>query len=206
MRVFDGIALGKLVALHQDALVFIEQHGLGGSRAAVDAHEAFHHLPRLELRGDEFLRLVALFEVQKLLLGLAQPAAALFLLLFQAADVHVPFQIFHAAIEAHRFVFVLAELHRAQRREILRVLRNQDQRSGIDAFRQGELALFPDLGNVRLPALFHAADVRVRPAQQQHLRPQRIAAREHGQVLLHDGFEERSHQLVGRARRSSASR
>ena len=46
MRVFDGVALGKLVALHQDVLVFIEQHGLGRSRAAVDAHEAFHHLAR----------------------------------------------------------------------------------------------------------------------------------------------------------------
>ena len=60
MRVFDGIALGELVALHQDVLVLIEQHGLGGSGAAVDAHEAFDHLAGLELRGDELLGLVAL--------------------------------------------------------------------------------------------------------------------------------------------------
>ena len=27
--VFDGIALGELITLHQDALVFIQEHGFG---------------------------------------------------------------------------------------------------------------------------------------------------------------------------------
>ncbi len=63
MRVFDGIALGELVALHQDVLVLIEQDGLGGGGAAVDAHEAFDDLAGLECRGNEFLGLVALLEL-----------------------------------------------------------------------------------------------------------------------------------------------
>ena len=49
-----------------------------------------------------------------------------------------------------------------------------------------------------LPRLAHAADERVRPAKQQDVRPQRVTAREHGQVLQDDRVEQRRHELVGR--------
>ncbi len=69
--------------------------------------------------------------------------------------------------------------------------------AGIHAFGQRELALFPNLGDADLPAILHALDVGVGSAEQQHLRAQRVAARQHRQILLHDGFKQRSHQFVG---------
>ena len=53
------------------------------------------------------------------------------------------------------------------------------------------------LGDVRLPRLAHASDKSVRPAEQQDVRAQRMAAREHAQVLQHDRVKKRRHQLVG---------
>ena len=69
--VFDRIALGELIALHQDALVFIKQYGFRRSGAAVDPHEALDHLPGLELRRHKFLGLISFFERLKLCLVLA---------------------------------------------------------------------------------------------------------------------------------------
>ena len=92
----------------------------------------------------------------------------------------------------------LAEFHRADGGEVLRVVGRADQVFRRHAFRQRRVALFPDLGNVALPAIAHALDVAVRTAQQQHHRLQRVAARQHRKVLHHDGFEQRGHQLVGR--------
>ena len=60
------------------------------------------------------------------------------------------------------------------------------------------LALFPGPGNVLLPRFLHAADKAVRTAEQQHMRTQRVAARQHGQVLQNDGVKQRSHQLIRR--------
>ena len=56
-RVFDRVALRKLVGLGQNAALVIlrDQHGLGGSGSAVDAHEPFHHFARLEGGGVELL-------------------------------------------------------------------------------------------------------------------------------------------------------
>ena len=53
-------------------------------------------------------------------------------------------------------------------------------------------------GMLALPAIAHALDVAIGSAQQQHHRQQRIAARQHREVLHHDGFEQRRHQLVRR--------
>ncbi len=37
------------------------------------------------------------------------------------------------------------------------------------------------------------------PPEQQHVRPQGVAASEHAQVLQHDRFKQRRHQLIGRS-------
>ena len=82
--------------------------------------------------------------------------------------------------------------------EILRVVGRLDEVFGRNAFGQRGVALFPDLGDVALPAIAHALDVAVGAAQQQHHGLQRVAARQHGEILHDDGFEQRGHQLIGR--------
>ena len=133
----------------------------------------------------------------RVVLGESDTAAAL-LLLFLAAHGDVPFQLGEAAVHADVVVFRLAEFHAADGGEILRVVGSLDQVLGRNAFGQRSAALFPDLGNVGLPAIAHALDVAVGAAQQQDHGQQGIAARQHAEVLHHDGLEQRRHQFVGR--------
>src|SRR5437016_3201352 len=63
---------------------------------------------------------------------------------------------------------------------------------------QLDVAVLPDQANVVPPAFEHAGDVGVRAAQEQHLGPQRVAARQHRQVLLDDRLEQACHELVRR--------
>ena len=88
--------------------------------------------------------------------------------------------------------------HAAQRCKILCIVRYADEFLRINAFGQWVIPLLPNLGNIVLPAITHTLDVGIRSAEQQDHRTQRVAAGEHCQVLLDDGFEKRRHQLVGR--------
>jgi hypothetical protein len=56
-RVFNRIALGKLISLGQQPAFRIvgQKHGLGGSRSTVDPNEPFNHLTRPEWSGNNFL-------------------------------------------------------------------------------------------------------------------------------------------------------
>ena len=67
------------------------------------------------------------------------------------------------------------------------------QPSGSSTLRSSQIR-----GMLCLPGFAHAADEAVRAAQQQHVRAQRVAARQHAEVLQHDGVEQRGHQLVRR--------
>ena len=93
-------------------MVLGQQHGLGGGGPAVDADEAFDHFARLERRGGELLGAVLVLEGRELgvVLGKSAAAAALGLLFF-AADVDVPFELFVADVHADVVVFRLAEFH-----------------------------------------------------------------------------------------------
>ena len=103
-----------------------------------------------------------------------------------------------ADVLADLVVFGLAVFHGADGGEVLRVVGSLDQVFGRNALGQRRIALFPDLRDVRLPAVAHALDVAVGAAEQQDHRQQRVAARQHREVLHDDGFEQRRHQLVGR--------
>src|SRR5579864_7614936 len=61
-RVLDGIAVRKLVSLAEDVAALIEQHGLGGSRASVDADEAANGLALLECCWRKFLPAISVLE------------------------------------------------------------------------------------------------------------------------------------------------
>jgi hypothetical protein len=57
-------------------------------------------------------------------------------------------------------------------------------------------ALGPGLGDALAPALLQEGQVRVGPAEEQHLVLQRRAAGEHREVLQHDGVGERAQDLL----------
>ncbi len=199
--VLYGIALREPVRLQQDAaaLVLRNQHGLGRGGAAVEADKAFHHLARLELRVRVLVVAVARPEILQLFgAGSEASARALRGLLFAASVLDVPLQALPALVTTDAIVFAFAEFDGADGREILRVVGRADQVFGRNAFGQREVALLPDFRDVALPALLHPHDVAVRTAEQQHHRPQRVAAREHREILHHDGLEQRRHQLIGR--------
>ena len=180
-------------------MILGHQHGLGGGGAAIDADEAFNHFALVELLRNELLGAVLFLEGSQVgfVLGKSHTAAALGLFFF-AAHVDIPLELGIARVHADVVVFRLTELDAADGGEILRVVGGLDQVLGRNAFGKRSAALFPDLGNVGLPAIAHALDVAVGAAQQKHDGQQGIAAREHAQVLHHDGFEERGHQFVGR--------
>ena len=197
-RVLDRVSFRQLIRLAEDVAVGRQQHALGGGRSAVEADERGDAVARGKCCGRETLRHVLALERLELFRRRAQPFSAGRRLFFETADIDVALERGGAGIAANRFVFGLAELDGAERGEVLGVLRRFDQRLGRLARRDLDAALGPHLRNVVLPGLAHAADERVRSAEQQHVRPQRVAARQHGQVLQHDGVEERRHQLVGR--------
>ncbi len=94
-------------------------------------------------------------------------------------------------------VFAAAVLDCANRCVVLSVAGHKDQISRIVAGRQLDASLLPNRRDVGLPALDHALDVRVRPAEQEHVGHQRMAAGQDREVLLDDRLEERGHQLIG---------
>ncbi len=198
LGVFERVALGELVALHHDFAVFAQQDGLGRGRPPVDAHEGPHLFARLESARDEFLGLVALFERVQLVVCPVETCRTFFLFLFEATNVDVPVELVPAFIDAHVRVLIHAKADTANGGEVLGVLGNLHKLLGVLTFRQGEIPLFPNPGNVVFPAIAHPLDVSVGAAQKQHHGAQRVAAGEHGEILLDDRLEERSHQLVGR--------
>ncbi len=201
-RVFDGIPLRERVGFQQHAAagVLRHQHGLGGRRAAVQTDEAFHHFLCLELRGRVLVIPVARLEFRQLFRACRQARRHIAFrgLLLAAPVLDIPLQALPALVTPDAILLALAELDCADRREILRVFGGADQVFRRHALGQREVTLLPNLGNVVLPALLHARDVTVRPAQQQDHGPQRVAARQHRKVLHHDGLEQRRHQLIRR--------
>jgi hypothetical protein len=107
-------------------------------------------------------------------------------------------QRLEAPVQADGLALLLAELHGADGGEVLGVAGHDHQVLGVDAVGKGRAPLLPHLGDVHLPGVHHSADEGVGAAEQQNVRPQRVAAREHGEVLLDDRLEERGHQLFGR--------
>ena len=93
---------------------------------------------------------------------------------------------------------VEAEQHRAVRGVEVGVLRDEDQL--LDRHRLVVLvaALGPRLGDAQAPALLEERQVRVRTAEQEDLALERVAARQHGEVLADDRVGERVHDLVAR--------
>ena len=154
-------------------------------------------LTGLELAGHKLLGLVALSKCGQFIFALIKARAAFLLLFLRAADVHVPFELLVTRVNPDLGVFVQGEADATECGKVLGVFRNLDQLFRVFVRRQREVPFLPDLRDVGPPAVLHSLDVGIRSTEQQHYRAQRVAAREHGKVLLDDGLEKRSHQLIG---------
>ena len=172
-----GIAVRELVGLAQNVAAIIQQHGLGGSRAAVDADKAADGLALLECCRRKLLAPVGFLEAVEFSFFRNQAFRAGLCFLLLAAEFDVVHQLLVSLIAADAIVFALAEFDRAQGGEVLRVVRNLDQVFRLRALGNRNFALLPHARNVRLPGLAHALDKAVRSAQQQNVWPQRVAAR-----------------------------
>ena len=91
----------------------------------------------LENGGREFLAAIGVFENVQIFGAIFDQALAAGLgLFFLAPEVDVVNQLVVAAIAAHAIVFGASEFDRAERREILRVLRNFDQVFAASSLRE----------------------------------------------------------------------
>src|SRR5215472_4301480 len=196
--VLDGVAVRELIRFAQHLTSFREQHRLRRGRAAVDADESLYRLASSERLPLELRYGVLLFELRELFVGGTESCATRLRLFRLAADSDVVLETLRAEIDSRVGVFVLAELHRADCSEILCVVWNLDEVFRLGTFGQLHLALFPHFGDVLLPGFLHAAYKAVRTAEQQHMRTQGVAARQHGQILQHNGIEQRRHKLIRR--------
>ncbi len=107
-------------------------------------------------------------------------------------------EIRQATVDARGAFFAAPELDRAEGGKVERALRNLDELLDARVGRHLDAPLLPRAGDVRAPRLAQPANERVRTAEQQHVRIQRVPAREDRQVLENDGLEERRHELIDR--------
>ena len=103
--------------------------------------------------------------------------------------------------DADVLLLVQAVEHRAERRVVLRVLRDEDQLLDRHVLRVVVAALVPRLRDAQAPALLQERQVRVRAAEQQHAVLERAAAREHAR-----GSAGRSRRPASRGPRSTGCR
>src|SRR5438552_9568287 len=156
--------------------MLIQQNRLRGSRAAVDADKAADGLTLLERRRRELLPAIGFLESVEFSFFRSQPLGPRLGLFLLPAEVDVVHQFLVALVATDAIVFAFAEFNRAQGSEVLRVVRNLDQILRLRSVGDCNLALPPHAWNVRLPCLAHALDKAIRPTEQKHVRPKRVAA------------------------------
>ena len=192
--VLDRVAARQLVRLGEHAPVLVEQHGLGGGRARVEADERADLVAGRQPRRLPRRPLVQLPELGEIHPRRADGGGAPPRLAAPAGDgLGEP----RRPRVLDRLALAARELDAAQRAVVLRHRRRDDEVLGPRAVRQRDAALAPAPGDVRLPRLAQRGNERVRPPDQQHAWRQGAPAREHAEVLQDDGVEQRGHQLLG---------
>ncbi len=198
-RVLDGVPPGELVRPGQDLPLGGQEDRLGGGRPAVDADEAPGDVPGGKHRRHERRGSVGREERGHLLLRAGQrrdpvavPAATA-----RAVGEQGP-HLFRPQVTPDFRLLVPAELDGPQRPVIFGVLRRPDPVLGPRPLRDLDPALPPHQRDVVHPRFPHPGDEGVRPPQKQHVGQERVAAREHLQVLDHEGLEQGGHQFLGR--------
>ena len=196
LGVQNRVALGELIGLADDVALFVHEDGLRGRRAAIQADDRADHLAGRELRrhepGDrigraedrEFVRRPHQGRAR----GLAQPGLA--------AVQHVVPQPFEPCVSTDLGALGEAIDAGAERGVVLGILRDEDGLLDGAVPRPVEVPLFPDLGDSQTPAGLKKRQKRVRAAEEQDARLQGRAARQHGQVLQHDGIGQRAENLL----------
>jgi hypothetical protein len=195
LGVRDRIAFRQLIGLAQHGAVFADEHRLRRSGAAVEADDRAHLLARRKRRGREsWNRVRGPKRLERVgISGKRWPGSLAELRLAATGDEGL--QRIEAAVQSDAFRFVQAVHHGAVGGVVLRVGRDDDQFFERHVSRTLESARLPCFGDPLAPALLKEREERVRPSEEQHLRTQRVPAREHRQVLHHDGVGERAHDL-----------
>jgi hypothetical protein len=195
LRVLDGVALRELVGLADDLALFVEQHGLARGAAAVDPDHAAHHLAGRERHGREARDGVHLLEVADLV-GRAHERRPGALAEARLASVlHVVDEPLEPAEAPHVRGLAQAVHARAEGRVVLRVVGHEDELFDGHVFGVGVAALSPRLGDAQAPALLQEGQVGVGAAEQDDAVLERRAARQHREVLQHDGVGQRAQDL-----------
>jgi hypothetical protein len=198
LRVFDRVALGQLVLLGQDLAGLVHEHGFRRSRSTVEADDGAH--ARAGLKGGGHERRDRIFATERReLFGLRGKTGSR-----RGGKLRGPsagnkfLERIEAAICSGVRRLVQPVEDRAVGRVVLGVGRHRNELLDRDILRIVETARLPRLGNPLSPARLQERQERVRSAQQQHLGFQRVAARQHRQVLQHDRVGQRAHDLARR--------
>ena len=162
----NRVSVRELVSLAKDVALFIEQHGLGRSRTAVDPDEPSNRTVRGEGCGREVLTSIGNLEVIKFRIAGGQTFGARLGLLFLPSVFDVVNQLFVALVASDGVFLALTEFNGAQGGEVLRVLRNLNKILRLCAVGDANLTLLPHAGNVRLPGFPHPANKTVWATEQ----------------------------------------
>ena len=195
LRVLQRISLRQSVGLEQQFSILVEQHPLRARRAAIETNKAAHRCRRLKHGWLKCRHGIASSEAglfisrsgQRRARRLPQPRCA--------AVGQKRLERLRAAIGRPGPCFLHAKYDGAVRRIVLCVIGHRDQPFYGVVRRGAVAALRPGLGYTQTPAFLEKGQVRVRTTQQQDARPQRIAPRQHREVLHNDRVGQRIHHL-----------
>ena len=194
----DRVALRERVRLAQQRPVVPDEDRLAAGAPAVEPDHRAHVLPAREAHRLELWEPILLPEERELLRRARERRSGGLGEARLATLRRVGAQPLDARIAPDVRRLVQPKHHRAVRRIELRVRRHDDQLVERHILRIRIAALVPGLRDALAPARLQERQIRVRPAEQQHLVPQRVAARQHGEVLHHDRVGERAHDLFRR--------
>ena len=185
--IVDGIAPGQAVGLDQQLALRVDQHRLGAGGAAIQADIAAHTgTGRQRGRVEDRHLIVPTKHLQILALG-EQPRPGRLTQLRPAVVADEGAHARGAAIGQRLAGGLHAEHHGAEGGIVLGIFRHPDTRFRAPVAGRCVAPLRPGLRDAQTPGRLQKRQVGIRPAQQQHLRLQGVAAGQHRQVLHHNG-------------------
>ena len=194
-RIRNRVALREPIRLGQHFAALRQEHSLGGGGPDVQADKGLDLFVALKCCGNKLRRLVMLFERLQFICGSAEPRPPGSDRPLLVPGIEQALQRGTAKVAAVLLRFAHSEFDCSDRGKIQRIRRGLNQ-----VFRRlarGELhaPFLPEQRYIVLPSLAHSAQKSIRPAQQQNLRHQRMAAGQHAEILQHNGVKQRGHQL-----------
>ena len=130
------------------------------------------------------------FEIGEIVGIFPEAAAAELFLFFVLAFFDPPLELAKADVEAGGVRLAAGDFDAALSGVVEGVFRDADHRGGIDVAGQRDFAFFPDFLEMVAPGFLKAGEEKIRAAEKENFGSGRVAARERGEILIDDGFEE----------------